>query len=62
MAEAVKQDDDFVKIGKELFKSSDEHPRAISTAVTGKIPDWFEGTLLRVGPGNPLPKTMIFVD
>ena len=44
--------DDFVKIGKELYSSSEEHPTPVLAKVTGKIPDWFEGTLIRVGPGE----------
>ena len=44
--------DDFAKIGKELFSSAPEHSTPIQAEVTGKIPDWFEGTLLRVGPGK----------
>ena len=44
--------DDFAKIGKELYSSSEEHPTPLFAKITGKIPDWFEGTLIRVGPGE----------
>ena len=52
MAEAVGANDDTVKIAKELFSSSEEHPVPTAAVVTGEIPAWFEGTLLRVGPGT----------
>ena len=44
--------DDVVEIAKELYSSSDEHPTPVETKTSGKIPEWFAGTLLRVGPGK----------
>ena len=54
MAEAlsVQADDDIVEIAKELFSSSNETPTPTEATVIGKIPEWFEGSLLRVGPGD----------
>ena len=44
--------DDVVEIAKELYSTSEEHPTPIQANISGKIPEWFAGTLLRVGPGN----------
>ena len=51
VALSVQADDDIVEIAKELFSSSSETPTPTEATVIGKIPDWFEGSLLRVGPG-----------
>ena len=51
-ARGVRLDDENVEIAKELFSSSAEHPTPVQATVSGKIPEWFEGTLLRVGPGD----------
>ena len=54
MAEAAggQPEDDIVEIAKELFSSSNENPAPVEANVIGKIPDWFQGSLLRVGPGD----------
>lgn len=54
MAEAAsaQPDDDIVEIAKELFSSSIEYPAPVEATVIGKIPGWFEGSLIRVGPGD----------
>ncbi len=52
MAEKTVNDDDFAKIGKEMYSTIDEHAKPITLTVTGKVPDWLEGSLLRMGPGD----------
>ena len=54
MAEArgSKAVNDYVEIAKELFSTSEEHPTPVQATVSGKIPEWLEGTLLRIGPGK----------
>ena len=54
MAEAASAlpNDDIVEVAKELFSSSSEHPTPVEAKVVGKIPGWFEGSLIRVGPGD----------
>ena len=54
MAQAENIADDIANIAKELFTSTNEHQEPVRAKVTGKIPEWFEGTLLRVGPGKCL--------
>ena len=54
MAQAENFSDDIVKIAKELFTSANERQVPVRAKVTGKIPEWFEGTLLRLGPGKCL--------
>ena len=48
----ARANDDVVEIARELYSTSDEHPTPIEAHVSGEIPEWFEGTLLRVGPGK----------
>ncbi|XP_072516214.1 beta,beta-carotene 15,15'-dioxygenase isoform X2 [Salminus brasiliensis] len=38
-------------MGYDYGKNRSEHPEPINTEVTGSIPDWLQGTLIRNGPG-----------
>ncbi len=44
--------DDYAKIGKELFHTVEEYEKPIALKVTGTIPSWLEGSLIRAGPGK----------
>eukprot|EP00795_Rhopilema_esculentum_P009143 gene9143-16806_t len=39
-------------IGNEIYQTTEEHPDVLDAEIEGKIPNWVEGTLLRVGPGK----------
>ena len=48
----VKMTEKAEQVGKELYQTVEEHTEPIDTKIEGEIPDWIEGTLVRVGPGK----------
>ncbi|XP_074596368.1 carotenoid-cleaving dioxygenase, mitochondrial-like [Brevipalpus obovatus] len=50
MMENVNNDNDYVI--ESFFKSVQECPPEIEANVTGSIPDWLNGSLIRLGPGK----------